>query len=34
MLIDLLHHRKLDSRCLRHQLSDENYQPLYHRWRQ
>jgi len=34
MLIDLLHHRKLDSRCLGQQLSDENYQPLYHRWRQ
>jgi hypothetical protein len=34
MLIDLFHHRKLDGRCLRQQLSDEKHQPLYHRWRQ
>src|SRR5271166_2305019 len=34
MLIDLLHHRKLDDHCLRQQLSDEKHQPLYHRWRQ
>ena len=32
MLIDLLHHRKLDGRCLRQQLSDEKHQPLYQRW--
>jgi hypothetical protein len=34
MLIDLLHHRKLDGRCFPQQLSDEKHQTLYHRWRQ